>query len=33
MGMGAWEIAMRVSHLDLTSNGIEGGRLTDLPWG
>lgn len=33
MGMGAWEIAMRVSHLDLTSNGIEGGRLTDLTVG
>jgi phosphate-selective porin OprO/OprP len=33
VGPGAWELACRVSHLDLDSGGIEGGRFTDLTVG
>jgi phosphate-selective porin OprO/OprP len=32
-GPGAWEIAARISHLDLTSANIGGGNLTDLTVG
>ena len=32
-GKGAWEVAFRVSRLDLDSQGIEGGKLTDLTVG
>jgi phosphate-selective porin OprO/OprP len=32
-GYGAWEVATRVSHLDLNSQGIAGGRLTDFTVG
>jgi phosphate-selective porin OprO/OprP len=32
-GCGAWEIAARISHLDLSSANIEGGRLTDFTVG
>jgi phosphate-selective porin OprO/OprP len=32
-GPGAWELAARISHLDLTSANIGGGRLTDLTVG
>jgi len=32
-GPGAWELAFRVSHLDLDDRGIAGGRLTDLTFG
>jgi phosphate-selective porin OprO/OprP len=33
IGPGAWELACRVSHLDLTSGGVGGGRLTDITLG
>jgi phosphate-selective porin OprO/OprP len=33
VGPGAWELAFRVSHLDLNSGGVTGGRLTDLTFG
>ncbi len=33
LGPGAWELAARVSHLDLNSGGIRGGRVTDLTLG
>jgi phosphate-selective porin OprO/OprP len=33
VGPGAWELAFRVSHLDLTSGGVSGGRLTDITLG
>jgi phosphate-selective porin OprO and OprP len=33
LGPGAWELAARVSHLDLTNGGIGGGRLTDVTLG
>lgn len=32
-GPGAWELSARISHLDLTSGNIGGGRLTDLTAG
>ncbi|MBP3956379.1 hypothetical protein J8F10_13930 [Gemmata sp. G18] len=32
-GPGAWELAVRLSHLDLNNGGIRGGRLTDLTVG
>ena len=32
-GLGAWEVAARVSHIDLNSEAIRGGRLTDLTLG
>ncbi len=32
-GWGAFEVAARLSHLDLNDNGIAGGRLTDLTVG
>lgn len=32
-GWGAWQIATRVSQVNLTSAGIEGGKLTDLTFG
>lgn len=32
-GCGAWEVAARVSHIDLNSGSIQGGRLTDLTLG
>jgi phosphate-selective porin OprO/OprP len=32
-GIGAWEIAARLSHIDLTSQNIQGGRLTDITFG
>jgi phosphate-selective porin OprO/OprP len=32
-GKGAWEVAFRVSHLDLDSQGINGGKVTDLTVG
>lgn len=32
-GWGAWEVAARVSHIDLDSGSIHGGRLTDLTLG
>jgi phosphate-selective porin OprO/OprP len=32
-GPGAWELAARVSHLDLNSGGITGGRVTDVTLG
>lgn len=32
-GRGAWEVAVRLSHIDLTSQDIDGGRLTDLTVG
>ena len=33
VGPGAWELAFRVSLLDLDDRGIAGGRLTDLTFG
>jgi phosphate-selective porin OprO and OprP len=33
VGPGAWELACRVSHLDLTNGGVSGGRLTDITLG
>jgi phosphate-selective porin OprO/OprP len=33
VGPGAWELAFRVSHLNLNSGGVTGGRLTDLTFG
>lgn len=33
LGRGAWELAFRVSHLDLNDAGVLGGRLTDLTAG
>ena len=32
-GTGAWELAFRVSHLELLSNAPQGGTLTDLTAG
>jgi phosphate-selective porin OprO/OprP len=32
-GSGAWEVALRLSYIDLTSQNIDGGRLTDLTVG
>ena len=32
-GRGAFEVAFRVSYLDLEDRDIEGGRLLDLTWG
>jgi phosphate-selective porin OprO/OprP len=32
-GPGAWEIAMRVSHLDLDDDSVRGGQLTDFTLG
>ncbi len=32
-GPGAWELAVRISHLDLNNGDIRGGRLTDLTVG
>lgn len=32
-GPGAWELALRLSHLDLNNGGVRGGRLTDLTAG
>jgi phosphate-selective porin OprO/OprP len=32
-GMGAWEVAARVSHLDLNDDGIRGGEITDVTLG
>ncbi len=32
-GSGAWEVAMRLSQLDLNDNDVYGGRLTDLTFG
>lgn len=32
-GPGAWEFAMRLSHIDLNDDNIHGGRLTDLTAG
>lgn len=32
-GPGAWELALRVSHLDLTDGPVSGGRLTDFSVG
>ncbi|MBL8798242.1 MAG: porin, partial [Planctomycetia bacterium] len=33
LGRGAWQIAARLSHIDLNNGNIEGGRLTDLTLG
>jgi phosphate-selective porin OprO/OprP len=32
-GLGAWELAGRISSLDLTDDGIDGGQLDDLTFG
>jgi len=32
-GPGAWELAMRLSHIDLNDKGVRGGELTDLTVG
>ncbi|MDY3554297.1 porin [Gemmata sp. JC717] len=32
-GPGAWELALRLSHLDLNNGSVRGGRLTDLTAG
>jgi phosphate-selective porin OprO/OprP len=32
-GLGAWEVAARISSLDLTDDGIDGGQLDDLTFG
>jgi phosphate-selective porin OprO/OprP len=32
-GLGAWELAARVSHLELNDAGVRGGRLTELTFG
>jgi phosphate-selective porin OprO/OprP len=32
-GLGAWEVAARVSHLDLNDDGIRGGEITDVTLG
>jgi phosphate-selective porin OprO/OprP len=32
-GLGAWEVAFRVSHIDLNDGSVQGGRLTDLTCG
>jgi phosphate-selective porin OprO and OprP len=32
-GIGAWEIALRYSHLDLNNDGVNGGRLNDITAG
>jgi phosphate-selective porin OprO/OprP len=32
-GLGAWEVAARVSYLDLNDNTIRGGQLTDVTFG
>lgn len=33
LGPGAWELAMRLSHIDLNDKGVRGGELTDLTVG
>jgi phosphate-selective porin OprO/OprP len=33
IGPGAWELAVRFSHVDLNSGGITGGRLSDITLG
>lgn len=32
-GLGAWQLALRYSYLDLTDDGIDGGELSDLTFG
>jgi phosphate-selective porin OprO/OprP len=33
MGLGAWEVAVRVSHIDLSDQDVLGGNLTDITTG
>jgi phosphate-selective porin OprO/OprP len=33
VGPGAWQIASRISHVDLDSGSVSGGRLTDATFG
>lgn len=33
LGPGAWELAIRFSHVDLNNGGITGGRLSDMSFG
>jgi len=33
MGIGAWELAARLSHINLNSQNTQGGRLTDVTLG
>ena len=32
-GRGAWQVGLRISHLDLTNDVVNGGRVTDLTAG